>query len=195
MFDPAYMGIVLPFAGTPNRVPSAWMLCQGQLLPISEYTALFSLIGTTFGGDGQVNFALPDLQGRVAVHSGQAPNMQAYTPGETGGNETVLVSPNNLPPHTHVLVGAFTPNPPSCSTVPGNTSVPNGNYPAPIANAPQAYSTSPSGMVNMGATVVTTPTPVAPLVHGFDQLPIDTMSPYLTMNYIICVDGIWPSQE
>jgi microcystin-dependent protein len=100
MFVDPYMATVTVFAG--NFAPMSWMFCQGQLLPISEYDALFSLIGTTYGGDGQVTFALPDLRSRRPIHLGQGPGLPNYTLGQTAGTEQIILQSTNLPMHNHL---------------------------------------------------------------------------------------------
>ena len=95
-----FVGEIKMFAG--NFAPAGWMICAGQLLPISEYDTLFNLIGTTYGGDGQQDFALPNLQGRVPIHAGQGAGLSNYTLGETGGVEQVTLSTQHIPIHSHV---------------------------------------------------------------------------------------------
>jgi microcystin-dependent protein len=188
MFIQSYIGVVVPFAG--NFAPAHWMLCKGQQLPIAEYDALYSLIGTTFGGDGDT-FALPNLCGRVAVHSGQAPNMQNYLQGQSGGNETVMITTNNLPVHNHQLVGSITSKPPSSNSK-GTTSIPTGNYPAFVNGAAAQYNTNASDTIAMGPTTISASTELAPVVNNEQKEPINTMAPFLAMNYIICIEGIYP---
>jgi len=190
MFIQSYIGIVVPFAGT--FAPAQWMFCKGQLLPISQYDALFSILGTLYGGDGMNTFALPNLSSRVAIHSGQG-EMQYY-PGDIGGSENALIGTSNLPVHTHQLAEPITAKP-SCSNSNGTTSVPTGNYPAILNGAAAEYSTAASDTISMGSTAVTTPTPQAPVVQGQTKEPIDTMSPFLAINYIICIEGIYPPRD
>lgn len=96
-----FIGQIMLFAG--NFAPRGWALCNGQLLPIAQNTALFSILGTTYGGNGQTTFALPDLRGRAPIHWGQGPGLNPYTLGEQGGAESVTLTTANLPPHTHGL--------------------------------------------------------------------------------------------
>ena len=189
MFIDPYIGVIVPFAG--NFAPQNWMLCQGQALSIAQNEVLFTLLGTTYGGDGVNTFNLPNLTGRVAIHSGQGAQMQYYIPGQIGGSENVMIGLNNLPVHTHTLTGTITGNP-SCSDSAGSTSVPENNYPAIINGAAAEYSTSASDTISMGGAAITTPTPAAPVVKGEQKEPISTLSPFLAMNYIICVAGIFP---
>lgn len=152
-----------------NFAPRGWALCDGQLLPINQNTALFSLLGTQFGGNGTTTFGLPDLRGRVPLHQGQGPGLSRRIVGEIGGQETVTLSNNNLPPHTHSLLGAAaeqTTDRPSATVSPaiGNS------YGLP-SGAPQQTGVSGAGQ------------------------PFSTASPFLTMNYIIALEGIYPSRS
>ena len=162
MSDP-YIGEIRMFGG--NFAPVGWLLCQGQLLPISQYDALFNLIGTTYGGDGQQTFALPNLQSRIPVHVGSG-----FTLGQMGGVETVTLNTNQLPVHTHAPVAA---------AVAQSTS-PNNNYWASFANLNYSPSTPAAPMA-----------PYALSPSGGNQ-PHDNMSPYQVINFIIAVYGIYP---
>ena len=186
MFDEPFLGLVIPYAGT--YLPAGWMFCQGQKLQIRYYGDLFSLIGNTFGGDGIETLALPNLCGRVAVHAGQAPQMKRYTAGETGGNEKVYITTDNIPMHNHPVVTLT--GKPQCYKKPGNVDNPDDAYPAIVNGSANAYSTDPSESVKMGKTVLSVETPV-PLQHNVQE-PMLVMSPYVTMNYIICVEGVRP---
>src|ERR1700744_3298393 len=97
-----YVGQIMMFAG--NFAPAGWMTCQGQTLPISEYDTLFNLIGTTYGGDGQSTFKLPDLQGRVPIHQGPGGGLATYVMGQTGGAETVTLTTQQIPQHNHMVL-------------------------------------------------------------------------------------------
>jgi microcystin-dependent protein len=115
MADPFVAEIrIFPF----NFAPRGWAWCDGQILPISQNTALFSLLGTTYGGDGKTNFALPDLQGRAPMHPGQGPGLSLHDLGETGGSETVTLLEFEIPAHSHTLMS---------NLAPGNRSTPVGN--------------------------------------------------------------------
>jgi microcystin-dependent protein len=187
MFDTPYLGFVIPFAGaTP---PAKWKFCQGQELLISEYADLFSLIGTTFGGDGSETFALPNLCGRIAIHAGQGMGLQQnYIPGQTGGREKIAITVGNLPLHSHQLDGTITATLPPCANRSGDASEPTDHYPA-VFGSEEHYSDAPDATIKMGQTVVSTSTPMAG-----DNEEIYIMSPFVAMNYIICTDGIWPSR-
>jgi microcystin-dependent protein len=170
----AYTGEIRMFAG--NFAPSNWAFCNGQLLTISQNAALFSIIGTTYGGNGQTNFALPDLRGRVPVQFGQGSGLSNYSLGETGGQESVTLTTSNLPAHTH----GVTISPPVKSDG-GTSDDPSGKYPAsPGVNA---YS-STSNTTGADITATTSAT-------GSGS-PVNIRQPYLCINFIICTNGIFP---
>lgn len=164
-----YIGEIRMFAG--NFAPNGWMLCQGQLLPISEYDTLFNLIGTTYGGDGQATFALPNLQGRVPVHVGPG-----FAQAQMGGEETVTLTTNQIPNHSHV---------PQCSSLNGTATAPLNAVWAANTDAP-AYAKAITASANMA------PQALAP--DGGSQ-PHDNMLPYLCINFIISLFGVFPSQN
>ena len=161
-----YVGEIRMFAG--NFAPAGWMFCEGQLLPISEYETLFNLIGTTYGGDGQSTFALPDLRGRIPIHPGNG-----FILAETGGAEEITLTVNQLPAHSHALLAS--------------TSVANASSPA---GAVLAQSTAAdlfiedTTNVNLGALSVT--------AVGGSQ-PHTNFQPYLCVDFIISLFGIFPS--
>jgi microcystin-dependent protein len=155
------------FAG--NFAPAGWMFCEGQLLPISEFETLFQLIGTTYGGDGQSTFGLPDLRGRVPIHQGNG-----FTLAETGGVETVTLTVSQIPAHTHAM---------SASNDPASTANPQGNVLATPASA-TPY------MVN-NTNLALSPQSVTSV--GGSQ-PHNNFQPYLCVDFIISMFGIFPSQ-
>jgi microcystin-dependent protein len=166
-----YIGEIRMFAG--NFAPSGWFLCQGQLLPISQFEVLYNLIGTTYGGDGQTNFALPDLRSRAPVHMGQGQGTSAYVLAQTGGVETVSLSSQQIPSHNHlVLVNNGSSN----FATPGNHVLGNaGNL--------QVYSpTAPSQPMNN-----------ASLQSAGGSQPHQNLQPYLAINFIIAWVGVFPS--
>lgn len=165
-----YVGEIRLFAG--NFAPSGWMFCDGQLLTIADNDVLFILIGTTYGGDGQQTFALPDLRGRVPVHQGQGPGTSGRTIGELGGAETVTLVATQLPAHTHTL---------RASTLAATGSTPSSALLATtsVASYDAGTATTPMAAGGVGAT-------------GGSQ-PHDNMAPTLTVNYIISLFGIFPS--
>jgi microcystin-dependent protein len=155
-----------------NFAPQGWALCAGQLLSISEYEALFSLLGTTYGGDGVNTFALPDLRGRTPVHQGQGPGRVNRTIGEAAGEETVTLLTSQMPQHNHMV---------NAQSSAGNSTNPSGNYPASASALDRVYSSSSSATMN-------------PMEIGFagGGQPHDNISPYLTINFIIALEGLYP---
>jgi microcystin-dependent protein len=169
-----FVGEIRMFGG--NFAPAGWAFCSGQLLPISENDILFQLIGTTYGGDGQQTFALPNLQSRVPIHMGQGPGvLNNYQLGENGGAEAVTLTSNSIPIHSHAAL---------CSNAGGNSSNPAGGVWA--TSDTTQYSTASGPDTTMG-NMPTTPV-------GGSQ-PHDNMIPYLCVNYIISLFGIYPSQN
>ncbi|HEX8191833.1 MAG TPA: tail fiber protein [Allosphingosinicella sp.] len=170
MADPFVAEIrMFPF----NFAPKGWAFCDGQLLPISQNTPLFALLGTTYGGDGKSTFALPDLQGRAAMHPGQGQGLSLRDLGQIGGSDTVTLLLSEIPVHTHSLMTY--PHDPADKTNPNNASLArsnNGNAYAPAASlqtmAPQAL--APAG----------------------GSQPHNNMQPYLTVNFNIALQGVFP---
>jgi microcystin-dependent protein len=157
-----------------NFAPRGWAFCQGQILSISENTALFALLGTTYGGNGQTTFALPDLRGRVANSFGQGPGLANYDLGEVSGSENVTLNSSQMPQHSHGVVangGAAT------------ETRPDGGVPARTA-AP-AYATAPDGTAMNGGMI-------GPA--GGSQ-PFSNLPPFLTLNFCIALQGIFPSRN
>ncbi len=166
----SFIGEIRMFAG--NFAPLGWAYCNGAILPISEYDALFSLIGTTYGGDGQTTFALPNLQGRVPVHQGNG-----HWLAEEGGVEAVTLTVPQIPAHSH------TPMANSGGTTGKKSSPANAVW---NNNGQNQYDVGPAGTLNAMRANAVQPT-------GGSQ-PHDNMQPYLVVNFIIRVDGIYPSQ-
>lgn len=169
-----------------NFAPQNYLLCNGQLLSIAQNTALFSLLGTTYGGNGQSTFALPDLRGRMPIGQGQGPGLPNYSMGEVGGTTTTTLTTSNIPAHIHTL-NAVTVKIKASSANADETS-PDGNY---FANASTAlYSGGgPTSNVFSGGTVVSgTTDPTG------SNAPISILNPYLSMNYSIAIYGIFPSR-
>lgn len=162
-----YVGEIRMFAG--NFAPAGWMFCEGQLLPISEYETLFNLIGTTYGGDGQSTFALPDLRGRLPLHFGGG-----FTLAETGGAETITLTAQQIPSHTHAFL--------STSSL-GNATGANGNVLAQSTTLTMFDSGAPTIAMAPGATSSI----------GGSQ-PHNNFQPYLCVDFIISLFGIFPSQ-
>jgi microcystin-dependent protein len=160
-----YIGEIRIFAG--NFAPVGWLLCQGQLLPISQYDVLFNLIGTTYGGDGQNTFALPNLASRIPYHQGSG-----YTLGQTGGVESVTLTTQQLPVHNHLAMA---------NTTTADQALPTSNFWG--AGSLVAYSSS-------APTVTMLPSALLPA--GGSQ-PHENMPPFLCLNFIIATEGIYPS--
>ena len=169
------LGEIKLFAG--NFAPRGWAFCEGQLLPISQNTALFSILGTTYGGDGRTTFALPDLRGRAPIHPGTGPGLSAYNLGETGGAETVALTAQQLPPHNHSL---------NANTQNGNTSDPPGAALADTKGTDRDYMKSGEVNTQMSANSIG--------VTGGGQ-PHENRQPYLAINFIIALEGIYPSRN
>jgi microcystin-dependent protein len=167
-----YIGEIRMFGG--NFAPAGWAFCDGQLLPISENDALFTLIGTTYGGDGQSTFALPNLQSRVPVHQGTGPGLATYLIGEQGGVETVTLTTQQIPLHNHPWLA---------STGSGTSNSPANNITASPPVAKLYRVGSPSDPMS--------PTIVQPT--GGNQ-PHDNLQPYLAINYILSLFGVFPTQ-
>lgn len=166
-----YIGEIRMFAG--NFAPAGWMFCDGQLLPISENDVLFQLIGTTYGGDGESTFALPNLQSRVPIHMGSNAG-QTFVIAEAAGVEQVTLTVQQIPSHTHPLLG---------STGNGAQANPNNNV--------LASSTLVKPYAQETANAVMAPTAIGPV--GGSQ-PHENLQPYLCINFIISLFGIFPSQ-
>ena len=162
-----------------NFAPVGWALCQGQILPISQYTALFSLLGTQFGGDGQSTFALPNLQGNVPVHSGQGPGLSQYFVGETGGSSTVTVLSNEMPGHTHTL-------PATSAATRISTPASNSVLGSVTRGAPDVYISGSAPGTDMATVSV---------VSSGSGAAHNNMMPYVVMNYCIAMQGVFPSRN
>jgi microcystin-dependent protein len=173
-----------------NFAPKGWALCQGQLLPINQNQALFALIGTTYGGNGQTTFALPDLRGRVPLGFGQGP-ATSYFPGERAGAEAVTLSASNLPPHVHAIDANELTGTVSCSTAAANQRTPSGGVPAVEAVGVTAMYSSEAPDSNMRAGSVSVATTSG--ASGGGQ-PHSNMQPYLVLNYCIALVGVFPSR-
>jgi microcystin-dependent protein len=167
------MIIIVPY----NFAPRGWAFCNGQILPIAQNTALFSLLGTTFGGNGQTTFALPDLRGRFPNSAGQGPGLSNYDLGQQGGTESTTLTVNQMPGHGHVVA---TP----CNTEDSTQTNPANNFPATTSS--NIYNSAATA----GASMSNYPTGLA----GGSQ-PFSLLSPYLTLNFCIALEGIFPSRN
>ncbi len=171
MADPFVAEIrVFPF----NFAPKGWAWCNGQLMPLSQNTALFSLLGTTYGGNGKSNFALPDLQGRAPMHPGQGPGLSLHDLGETGGSDTVTLLESEIPAHAHPIMA--------------NTGQANLQVPDPTRS--MALSTGGNGYTNQASNL----TPLAPqaISPTGGGAPHNNLQPYLTFYFNIALQGVFP---
>lgn len=169
---------------TGNFAPKGWAMCDGQLMPISQNTALFSLLGTTYGGDGKSNFALPNLQGSAPMQAGQGPGLTLRDLGESAGEQTVTLLQTEMPAHSHSF---------NCATVAGTVTTSNGNSLAvgtagPPNRADRAflYSSATSNLSQMN--------PFALSIAGGSQ-PHNNMMPFLGLNFIIALQGVFPARS
>ncbi|WP_019866116.1 phage tail protein [Methylovulum miyakonense] len=169
-----FIGQISIFAG--NFAPRGWAFCQGQLLPISQYTALFSILGTMYGGNGTTNFGLPNLQGSVAIGMGQGPGLSDYVEGQVGGSSNVTLLTSNIPSHNHPLQAGANP---------ADSDTPEGTLLGSEANvgmyAPGVVPNQAMGNNAIGITG-----------SGF---PLGIMNPFLSINYIIALQGVFPARN
>jgi microcystin-dependent protein len=163
---------IFPF----NFAPRGWAFCDGQLMPISQNTALFSLLGTTYGGDGKSNFALPNMQGNAPMHPNQGPGLSPHSLGETGGSTTVTLLQTQMPAHTHFLT-AHTQDPADTNVVSPNASL-----------AASSNGTLYQDTQNATLAVVA----IGP-VGG--SVPHNNLQPYLTLNFCIALQGVYPARS
>ena len=161
---------IFPF----NFAPKGWAFCDGQILPLSQNTALFSLLGTTYGGDGKSNFALPDMQGNAPMHPGQGPGLSLHDLGETGGSETVSLLESEIPVHSHAM---------TASTQDGLDSHPVNNLLAQGVGIAQYTDANTGPFTTLNDSALS--------LAGGDQ-PHNNMQPYLTLNFCIALQGVYP---
>lgn len=161
---------IFPF----NFAPKGWAFCDGQILPLSQNTALFSLLGTTYGGDGKSNFALPNMQGSAPMHPGQGPGLSLHDLGETGGSGTVTLLESEIPGHSHSLKAVVDP---------GDVSLPQPGVVLAQTVGATGYVTGNPALALMSLNSL------APT--GGDQ-PHNNMQPYLTLNFCIALQGVFP---
>jgi microcystin-dependent protein len=162
---------IFPF----NFAPKGWAMCQGQILPISQNTALFSLLGTTYGGDGKSNFALPNLQGCAPVGWGQGPGLSLYDLGESTGDSSVTLLQTEMPQHNHLIMAQ--------TNDPADNRVPSQNLNLGLASI---YQNSPNFNSQLAFEAIT---------PAGGSLPHDNMMPYLTLNFCIALQGIFPPRS
>ncbi len=174
MADPFVAEIrIFPF----NFAPRGWAFCDGQLLPLSQNTALFSLLGTTYGGNGKSTFALPNLEGSAAMHPGQGQGLSLYDLGQQGGSESITLLDSEMPLHTHTL---------TCAPDPANAQIPTATVCLTRSSGGNAYSTTTSGLTQMA------PQAIAP---AGGSLPHNNKQPYLTLSFCIALQGVFPPRQ
>ena len=173
MADPFVAEIrIFPF----NFAPKGWAFCDGQLLPLSQNTALFSLLGVTYGGDGKSNFALPNMQGNAPMHPGQGPGLSLHDLGEIGGSETVTLLTSEIPFHVHNIMAL-------------NSDFGNLNAPSPLRSL--ARSGNATAYQTNSSAGITQMSPNALSISG-SSFPHNNMQPYLTLNFCIALQGVFP---
>ncbi len=163
-----------------NFAPTGWALADGQILPLSQNTALFSLLGTTYGGDGKSNFALPNMQGRCSMHQGQGPGLSLHDLGETGGSDTVTLIQSQIPSHSHTVNAVSFPQADQTAAA-SNVLAETKTGPGNVGNI---YSSSGGAQLN--------PQCVG-LAGG--NLPHNNLMPYLTLNWVIALQGVYPPRN
>ena len=180
MADP-FIAQIFMFAG--NFAPRSWAFCDGQILAINTNQALFSLLGTTYGGDGRTTFALPELRGRVPVGcAGQGPGLTNIAQGQKSGSETVNIATNNLPAHSHPATGLL-----KAVDANGNQRTPGNNFIAADPDQRFATATLPTTMAADAATIT--------LQNQGGNQAFDIRQPSLAINYIIAIQGLFPSRN
>lgn len=189
-----FLGTILAFGFNFN--PRGWQLCYGQLVPISQYNALFALLGTTYGGNGTSTFALPDLRGRSLVGQGQGPGLSGINIGEISGTETITLLANNMPIHGHPLVAANSPiavavSAISLKPISNDPDGGNNNF-AAGGTTPNIYS-EPGGTSNAVGGVTATISGATGVAGG--SQPFGSRNPYLGINFCIAMEGIFPSRN
>ena len=165
-----------------NFAPKGWAFCQGQVLPINQYTALFSLLGTQYGGNGTTTFALPDLRGRVPIGQGQGPGLTPTAIGETQGVESVTLSANQSGAHSHAFPAYAVQ---ATTNAPAGAAIAEGHSTGRGGGAVNTYAGS-------GAAVTLVPAQLGPLVGG--NQPHNNLQPYLTLNWCIAITGVFPAR-
>lgn len=174
MSSEPFIGEIKLFAGNFQIIGHAF--CNGQLMSIAQNTALFALIGTTYGGDGQTTFGLPDLRGRIPIHQGTGPGLTTRVIGEVAGSETVTITVNQLPLHTHLM---------NCNTATGNSADPTNNFWAAQPALTQ-YEAAPTAASNLKPNAIS---------NAGGSQPHTNQQPYLAINYLIATEGIFPSRN
>jgi microcystin-dependent protein len=174
-----FIGMIVAFAG--NFAPRGWALCNGQTLQIAQSQALFAVIGTTYGGDGVRTFQLPNLQGRRIVHAGSTPGLSPYTIGQVGGAESVTLTSQQMPMHNHTV---------TAQGAGGTATSPSGAYPAQDGSGKPAIPIYASGSPSPAVTMAT-----GMIGQAGGSQPAPVLDPYLCVNYIIALEGTFPSRN
>jgi microcystin-dependent protein len=191
MLDPL-LGEIDVFAF--NFAPKGFALCNGQLLPINQNQALFALLGTTYGGNGQTTFALPDLRGRLAIGYGQGPGLPDYSLGERSGSESVTLLATEMAAHTHAIDTSALTATARCRSGAGDQRTPAGNVPAAGATPASTVYSSAAANATMAASAVTVGGNAACAAAGGGQAH-ENRQPFLVLNYCVALQGIFPSRN
>jgi microcystin-dependent protein len=184
----AYLGEIRMFGG--NFAPKGWATCDGQLLAISQNTALFAILGTTYGGNGQTTFALPDLRGRRPVHQGQGRGLSSYTLGEMGGTENATLTTQNMPAHNHPATA--TTNGVNATATQAN---PGGNLWAAVQDSNPAAGLGYLAPANQTTAAMASNAVTVAVGQTGNNIPFSILDPFLCVNFIICLEGIFPSRN
>ncbi|MGZ3861725.1 MAG: phage tail protein [Bacteroidia bacterium] len=176
------IGFVTCFAG--NFAPKSWAFCQGQIVNIASNTALFSIVGTVYGGNGTTTFGLPDLRGRSVVGVGQGPGLSQYSLGQVGGSTNVTINQLQMPVHVHAVSAQITPK---ASDTGNNPNPGNGVYATASNGSPSFASAPTTSMQGFNAALTTSP-------NGGNQ-PFSIQHPVMGMNYIVCTQGVYPARN
>ncbi len=178
-----FIGQIIMFGG--NFAPRGWALCDGQLLQISQYSALFSILGTTYGGDGRTTFGLPELRGRCAIHAGSGPGLPTYALGAKSGNSQTTLTVQNLASHTHTATSTLAM--PSHATNSANSDDPADNVPGLAGENIYSSAANDSTMRALSGGVTN--------ANTGNSTPFSNMQPYLAVNFIIALTGTFPSRN
>jgi len=197
----SYMGTIVAWA--PNFAPSQWLLCQGQTLSISQNTALFALLGTTYGGNGTTTFQLPNLSGRVPVGAGQLPGGSSYVLGQASGTESVSLTIPQLPSHTHtsvvssLSVNSITIKASSLDATDHAPSATINTIAAPVDNDGTPGTGFNNKVPDIALSVAGSATVSGSVTNGLtgNNIPVSILQPYLAVNYIICTQGLFPPRN
>ena len=189
------IGEIRMFAG--NFAPRNWTFCDGQLLPINSYQAVFSIVGTTYGGDGRTTFAVPDLRGRAPIHEGQGAGLSDRRLGSRSGTEFTTLTQANLPPHTHTATGGGGSIQVSSAEADSHTPSNGNSIAAPRTSAGRGYSdtlgfnnSTPDVTLNTGSGGGS-----VTIGNTGSGTQFNNMQPYLTVNFILCLEGVYPSRS